>query len=165
MSLWLCIFSRPNDSIAMVRVHTPNRAVSWLRVPCRSYHTYRLSLFGLGSFGVQINGNQNNSQTQRNEYLWKYQKIPRINVFVQSPKNLVKLYGFSNKFPPCTNRMFAAPESMFIAPARKGWVSAMLCSHWNPPLLLLRLCVVSNESNVNFNLALVLFINYLPIGY
>lgn len=101
----------------------------------------------------------------RNEYLWKYQKIPWINVFVQSPKNLIKLYGISNKFP-------AVPTAWYNM-ACSALQNLCLCSfcvecgdytkHNNGEAF--PFSHGSNESNVNFNLALVLCINYLPIDY
>lgn len=117
MTIWLYIFSCSNDSIAMVRVHTRN---SWWCITLSTVWCYDLYRISLALFGLEPRAQykwkpKHNIEAQRNEYLWKYRKIPWINVFVQSPKNLIKLYSFSNKFPPCTTE---------CSPLQNLWLSS-----------------------------------------
>lgn len=121
MSIWLCTFSCSNDSIGCCeRAHTWN---TW------RYHI--IALFGLES--------RKAPREQQHEEMNIYESTEKsleLMYLFNPPQNVVKLYGFSNKFPPCTKRTFARLQNLCLWPRRKSVRAAEAAaagrSHRNP---------------------------------
>lgn len=95
ITIWLCIFSYPNDSIAILCIvttqnwfHDGLRISICILIIC-TYATFRYHIY-LSFFVWIIRAlcpHKHFSSVQKGENIYKSTKIPWINVFVQSPKH------------------------------------------------------------------------------